>query len=364
MSAQPSPLEQAILQALGNVRDPDLGRDIVSLGFVKRVAVSDGRADVTIELTTPACPVKEKMRGEAQQLILSIPGISEANVDMTAQVRASTGAATTPFLPEVKNVIAVASGKGGVGKSTVSANLALSLLRAGARVGLLDADVYGPSIPTILGISDKPAVTEKNFLIPVTQYGLKVISVGFFIGEQEAVIWRGPMLSKLLDQFLGMVEWGELDYMVVDLPPGTGDIQLSLCQKIPLAGAVIVSTPQDVATKVAQKAITMFRKLNTPVLGVIENMSYFICSHCGQREDIFGTGGAEQAAARLDIPFLGRIPLSTSLRATSDSGRPEMVDAPESIVAKAFIHAAENLAAQLSIAAMKGEAGQEIKISF
>ena len=359
-----SPIVEQILAALRNIRDPDLGRDIVSLGFVKNIEVSSGKADLTIELTTPACPVKDKMREEAHQLVLSVPGIREANVNMTAQVRATASPSSSQFLPGVRNTIAVASGKGGVGKSTVSANLALALERSGASVGLLDADIYGPSIPTILGITAKPAATEKNFLVPVQQYGVKVISVGFFIGEEDAVIWRGPMLNKLLDQFLGMVEWGDLDYLVIDLPPGTGDIQLSLCQKIPLAGAIIVSTPQDVALKVAQKAITMFRKLNTPVLGMIENMSYFICRHCGQREEIFGSGGAEKTAQRLNIPFLGKIPLATSLRASSDSGRPEIIDNAQSPVAQAFIHVAENMAAQISIAAMKGEVGQEVKISF
>ncbi|MBI3939453.1 MAG: Mrp/NBP35 family ATP-binding protein [Acidobacteria bacterium] len=363
MKDEQSPRVQAILKALSHVHDPDLGRNIVSLGFVKEVEIAGDKANVTIELTTPACPVKEKMRGEAQRLILAVPGIREANVNMTAQVRTTMGPGN-PLLPGVKNVVAVASGKGGVGKSTVSANLALALLHSGARVGLLDADIYGPSIPTILGITGKPAVTEKNLLIPVIQYGLKVISVGFFINEDEAVIWRGPMLSKLLDQFLGMVDWGELDYMIIDLPPGTGDIQLSLCQKIPLAGAVIVSTPQDVAVRVAQKAITMFRKLNTPVLGIIENMSYFVCSHCGLPEEIFGTGGAERASQRLGIPFLGKIPLATSLRATSDAGRPELLDHLESPIPRAFVSVAENLAAQLSIAAMKGELIQEIKVSF
>lgn len=364
MSTQQAIVVQEILKALSQVRDPDLGRDIVSLGFVKNVEVSDGKANVTIELTTPACPVRETMRAEAEQLILTVPGIREANIQMTSQVRGSMSPEASQLLPGVKNVIAVASGKGGVGKSTVSANLALALERAGARVGLLDADIYGPSIPTILGITSKPTATEKNFLIPVAQYGLKVISVGFFIDEEEAIIWRGPMLSKLLDQFLGMVEWGDLDYLIVDLPPGTGDVQLSLCQKIPLAGAVIVSTPQDVAIKVAQKAITMFRKLNTPILGIMENMSYFICNHCGQREEIFGSGGAERVAQRSGIPFLGKIPLATSLRATSDSGRPEIVDNPQSPMAQAFICVAENLAAQISIAALKGELQQEIKVSF
>jgi ATP-binding protein involved in chromosome partitioning len=364
VSSEPSPRVKEVLKVLGNVRDPDLGRDIVSLGFVKQVEISGDKADVTIELTTPACPVKEQMRTQAEEWILTVPGIRQVNVNMTAQVRSSAGPAAGQFLPGVKNVIAVASGKGGVGKSTVSANLALALQRSGASVGLLDADIYGPSIPTILGITSKPAADAKNFLIPVSQYGLKVISVGFFISEDEAVIWRGPMLNKLLDQFLGMVNWGELDYMIIDLPPGTGDIQLSLCQKIPLAGAVIVSTPQDVAIKVAQKAITMFRKLNTPVLGMIENMSYFVCGHCGEREEIFGTGGARRAAERLEIPFLGSIPLATSVRSSSDEGRPEMIDHPDRPMAQAFMRVAENLAAQLSIAAMKGELVQEIKVSF
>jgi len=364
MPDQQQQLEQEILRVLANVKDPDLGRDIVSLGFVKNVSVVDGMADVTIELTTPACPVKDQMKNQAHQLISALPGIRQASIKMTAQVRPTLSPGGSPFLKDVKNVIVVASGKGGVGKSTVSANLALALQRCGARVGLLDADIYGPSIPVILGIKARPAVTEKNFLIPVEQYGLQVISAGFFINEEDAVIWRGPMLNKLLDQFLGMVEWGELDYMIVDLPPGTGDVQLSLCQKISLAGAVIVSTPQDVAIKVAQKAITMFRKLNTPILGMIENMSYFVCSGCGQREAIFGTGEAERAAERLEIPTLGKIPLATSIRSSSDSGRPEIIDHPESPMARAFIQVAENLAAQISIAAMKGELSQAVKLTF
>ncbi len=250
------------------------------------------------------------------------------------------------LIPRVKNIIPVASGKGGVGKSTVSANLALALARTGAKVGIMDADVYGPSIPTILGIQDKP-LTQDNRIIPVKKYGVKVISMGFFVPANDAVIWRGPMLHKMVQDFLGTVDWGELDYLIVDLPPGTGDIQLSLCQTIPVTGAVIVSTPQDVAWNVAQKAIAMFNKLNAPVLGVIENMSSYVCSHCGQKDEIFGTGGAKRAAERLGIPFLGEIPLVTSIRSTADKGDPIVHSDPGNPSSQSMIKIAEKLAAQV-----------------
>ncbi|MDA2928228.1 Mrp/NBP35 family ATP-binding protein [Acidobacteria bacterium AH-259-G07] len=345
------------------MQDPDLGRDIVSLGFVKEVKLCAGVAAVTIELTTPACPVKDQMREQAKQAILALPGIEEANVQMTAQVRPSSSQARS-FLPGVKNVLPVGSGKGGVGKSTVSANLAVALAQSGAEVGLMDADVYGPSIPTLMGISGKPTVDVNNQIIPITQYDLKVISMGFFLPQEKAVIWRGPMLDKMMVQFLGGVQWGELDYLIIDLPPGTGDIQLSLCQKVSLTGAVVVSTPQDVALNVAQKAIAMFEQLNTPVLGLIENMSYYVCSHCGHRDEIFGNGGARQVSERRQLPFLGDIPLSTDIRKHSDQGKPVVLADPESERAKAFVRVAENLAAQISIHNMSGELGQDIKVSF
>ncbi len=257
-------------------------------------------------------------------------------------------------LPLVKNIIPVASGKGGVGKSTVSANLALALAKTGAKVGLMDADVYGPSIPTLLGITAKPE-TRGGRVIPVEKYGLKVISMGLFMPANEAVIWRGPMLNKMIQDFLSVVDWGELDYLVVDLPPGTGDIQLSLCQSISLTGAVIVSTPQEVAWNVAQKAIVMFDKLNTPVLGVIENMSRSVCEHCGETEEIFGKGGAENAAKRLEIPFLGAIPLVKSIRSSSDQGDPVVHSDPESAPARQFIAIAANLLKQLEIRRVQGD---------
>ncbi len=258
------------------------------------------------------------------------------------------------LLPGVKNIIAVASGKGGVGKSTVSANLALALERSGATVGLLDADVYGPSIPTILGITEQPAMTADNRVVPVERYGVKVISSGFFIPQHEAVIWRGPMLHKMIQDLLGVVDWGQLDYLIIDLPPGTGDVQLSLCQSIPLTGALIVSTPQDVAWNVAQKAIVMFDKLNAPILGIVENMSHHVCSHCGGRDEIFGTGGARRAAERLEIPFLGEIPLVTSVRRTADEGDPVVHSAPASIEAKTFVGIAERLVVQVGIRNSRG----------
>jgi len=277
---------------------------------------------------------------------------------MAAPVQSVTQSAKERLLPKVKNVVPVASGKGGVGKSTVSANLALALAKTGQKVGLMDADVYGPSIPTILGIHDKPSMANDR-LVPVEKFGLKVISMGLFVPANDAVIWRGPMLHKMVQDFLGLVDWGELDTLVVDLPPGTGDIQLSLCQTIPLTGAVIVSTPQDVAWNVAQKAIVMFDKLNTPILGIIENMSHHVCVNCGTKEDIFGTGGARRAAGVLSIPYLGSIPLETSIRRTADEGDPVVHSHPESASAKCFFEIAQKLTAEM---ARRYEKGDEKKV--
>src|SRR5213594_3027679 len=295
--------ESQVLDALRVVTDPDLGRDIVSLGFVKNVRVSDGTVGFTIELTTPACPVREQMRQQAREAVAALPGVGGVDVTMTARVRGSPGPVKERLIPSVKNVIPVASGKGGVGKSTVSANLALALAITGARVGIMDADVYGPTIPTLMNVHTLPKPTIEG-TVPAEQYGVKIISMGFFLREDDAIIWRGPMLHKTVQHFLGNVLWGDLDYLIVDLPPGTGDVQLSLCQMIPLTGAAVVSTPQDVALKVAEKAIIMFNKLNTPVLGIVENMSGFVCSHCGSHEDVFGVGGAKRYATERGIPFL------------------------------------------------------------
>jgi ATP-binding protein involved in chromosome partitioning len=346
--------EQEILQALRSVKDPDLGRDIVELGFVKNLNIEGDKASFAIELTTPACPVKDKLKEEAKRAALSVPGINSADIQMTARVRPSLGQQKEQLLSQVKNIIPVASGKGGVGKSTVSANLAVALVQMGAKVGLMDADVYGPSIPRIMGVKEGPKVLPGNRVTPPEIHGVKIMSMGFFIGDGEAIVWRGPMLHKTIQQFLWEVEWGELDYLVVDLPPGTGDVQLSICQTISLTGAAIVSTPQDVALKVAEKAIVMFNKLNTPILGMIENMSGYICSHCGLKNEIFGSGGARQYSLQRGIPFLGEIPLDGQVCRDSDSGSPVVISSPVSSAADAFRLIAQNLAAQVSIRNLGG----------
>ncbi|MBI4445005.1 MAG: iron-sulfur cluster carrier protein ApbC [Acidobacteria bacterium] len=357
--------ESQVLGALRSVRDPDLNRDIVSLGFVKDIKICGGAVSFTIELTTPACPVRDQMKEQARAAVQSLNGVEQVQVTMTSQVRSSSQLGIGSMIQGVKNVIPVASGKGGVGKSTVSANLALALAQSGATVGLMDADIYGPSIPTILGVPDyAPQPSPTGRILPVIKYGIKVISMGFFLPRDKAVIWRGPMLDKMVSQFLGGVEWGELDYLLVDLPPGTGDVQLSLCQKIPLTGATIVSTPQDVALKVAEKAIIMFKQLNCPILGLVENMSYYVCSHCGQRDEIFGSGGARRLSEELQLPFLGEIPVATGIRLDSDRGCPTVVSEPGSFLAKAFFDVASNLAAQISIRNLSGELKQDIKVSF
>ena len=344
---------EEIRAALCQVKDPDLGRDIVALGFVQDLRIDGESVSFAIELTTPACPVREQMREDARRAVLSLPGVTSVGVEMTSRVRGAQSEQKDELIPLVKNVVPVASGKGGVGKSTVSANLAIVLARLGARVGLMDADVYGPCIPAIMGAATAPAALNGT-IVPVLRYGVKIVSIGFFVPKGEATIWRGPMLAKLIDKFLAGVEWGELDYLLVDLPPGTGDVQLSLCQRIPLTGAAIVSTPQDLAFNVAEKAISMFTTLRTPVLGLVENMSGFECRHCGQREEIFGSGGARRFAAASGIPFLGEIPLSTDIRTTSDAGSPIVQSMPGSASARAFGRVAENLAAQVSTLSMGG----------
>src|SRR5574337_628067 len=341
--------EQAVLAALATVRDPDLHRDIVSLGFIKNLRIDGGKVSFAIELTTPACPVRKQMEDAARAAVATLPGVQEVDVTMTARVTTSREH-QSGYLPGVRNTVAVASGKGGVGKSTVAANLAVALGQAGARVGLMDADVYGPCIPKLMGVAETLRYTEDGKVIPPLQHGIKIMSMGFFLPKDEAVIWRGPMLHKMIQEFLGRVEWGELDYLVIDLPPGTGDVQLSLCQTVPLTGAVIVSTPQDLALEVASKAILMFRKLKAPILGIIENMSYYHCSHCGQRDDIFGHGGAREAGARSGIPFLGEIPLAAGIRAQSDAGRPVALESTDAAISRAFHEVASQLAARISTA--------------
>jgi len=341
--------EQAVLAALATIQDPDLHRDIVSLGFIKNVRIAGGKVAFTIELTTPACPVRQQMEEAARAAVEALPEVHEVDVSMTSRVTTSPDRRSS-YLPGVRNTIAVASGKGGVGKSTVAANLAVALRQTGAAVGLMDADVYGPCIPRLMGASGALQHTENGKVVPPVQHGVKIMSMGFFLPKDEAVIWRGPMLHKMIQEFLGRVEWGELDYLVIDLPPGTGDVQLSLCQTIPLTGAVIVSTPQDVALEVASKAILMFQKLNVPILGIVENMSYYMCSHCGQRDDIFGHGGAREASDRAGIPFLGEIPLAAAIRANSDAGRPVALESTDVAISRSFHEVAGQVAARIAAA--------------
>jgi ATP-binding protein involved in chromosome partitioning len=355
------PAESEVLHALKQVQDPDLHRDIVSLGFVRHLTVDGGRVGFTIELTTPACPVKDQLKAEAERVVAALPDVTHVAVAMDAKVPEPMRAGGA-ILPNVRHVIPIAAGKGGVGKSTVSANLAVALAKSGANVGLLDLDIYGPSIPGIMGVTDPPRV-EKDKLIPPIAHGVKVISMAFFTKADEATIWRGPMLHKVVEQFLTQVEWGDLDYLLADFPPGTGDVQLSLCQIMPLTGAVIVCTPQEAALQVARRAVVMFERLRTPVLGVVENMSYYQCPHCEHHEHLFGHGGAKHAAEAWGVPLIGEIPLAKPVREAGDAGAPVTAVAPETPLAKAFFVAARNLAARVSVRALAGSQ-PDIKVSF
>lgn len=344
-----------VLRVLGSIQDPDLHRDIVSLGFIKDVEIADGRVSFSVVLTTPACPVKDQMKAAAEKVVLGLPGVREVAVEMkanTAMGRVGLGP-QEKLLPGVRHVVAVASGKGGVGKSTVSVNLALALHQTGARVGLMDGDIYGPNIPLMMGIREPPEVLgEEGKILPVTAYGIKLISIGFFLGGgDQGVIWRGPMVHGAIQQFLRDVKWGELDYLVVDLPPGTGDAPLSLSQLVPLSGAVIVTTPQDVALQDVVKGIAMFRKLEVPIVGIVENMAHFVCPHCGERSDIFGSGGGRRLAERSSLAFLGEVPLDPDIRVGGDEGRPVVASAPNSPQAEAFRKIAGAVAARLSVLA-------------
>src|SRR5919205_212657 len=289
--------EQEVLDALRVVRDPDLHRDIVSLGFIQDMRIEpSGAVAFNINLTTPACPVKDDLRDQARMAVARLPWVTDVKVKLTASTAVARGQGTaTPLIPRVKNVIAVASGKGGVGKSTTSVNLALALSQTGAKVGLLDADIYGPNVPLMMGLKEKPEVQgHEGHIQPVLRYGIKLVSIGFFLDERKPVIWRGPMVHGAIQQFLRDFDWGDLDYLVVDLPPGTGDAPLSLSQLIPLSGVVIVTTPQDVALQDVAKGMAMFKQLEVPVIGVIENMSYFVCPNCNERHEIFGRGAGER----------------------------------------------------------------------
>jgi len=356
--------ETNILDALKEVKDPDLHRDIVTLNFVKNITIEQKNVRLSIELTTPACPVRDELKAAAVQAIRKrFPDIGSVDVEMTSNVTRAERTAQPSPLPQVKNMIAVASGKGGVGKSTVAVNLAVSLALDGARVGLADVDIYGPSLPLMMGITGRPSVKNQR-LQPMEKHNVKAMSIGFLVDPMQAVIWRGPMASSAVKQFIGDVDWGELDYLVFDLPPGTGDVQLTLSQAISLTGAVIVTTPQDISLADARKGLKMFEKVNVPVLGIVENMSYYVCTSCGHRDEIFDSGGGRKAAEELGVPFLGDIPLHTSIRVSGDKGAPIVLEKEKSPQADALRKVARNLAAQVSIrnASRSEEAGIEIRL--
>ena len=372
---------EAVLDALRQVQDPDLHKDIVSLGFIKKAEVDGGKVDVTINLTTPACPVKDQMREQAEKLITALPGVQSVEVEMTATV---PGAASSSELgKDIANIVAVSSGKGGVGKSTVTVNLACALARTGAQVGILDCDVYGPDVPMMMGLSGRPeraGTPDKPKISPKVRHGVKTMSIGYLQDDDQPTIWRGPMLHKAIEQFIGDVEWGELDYLLVDMPPGTGDAQLSLAQLVNLAGAILVTTPQAVSTYDVNKAISMFATVKVPVLGIIENMAGYAIegwvegAQAGQKvhvavgdrdevleldaegrfrtvAQVFGTGGAEQLAERHDFPLLGRVPLNPAVRVGGDAGDPIVVASPGSHLAEIFNEIAGKAAQRIAIRA-------------
>jgi ATP-binding protein involved in chromosome partitioning len=344
--------QERIQEALAQVRDPVLEQTLGQLRAVKGVEIDDSKVRVGIELPLYGHQGREQITSDVQQAIAALDGARGVDVRYSVRVRAVGGALGKGGIPGVKNAIAVASGKGGVGKSTVAVNLAVALAQDGAAVGLLDADVYGPSIPLMLGINTKPVMRD-NRIVPLEAFGIKLMSIGFLLPSDRALIWRGPLVAQLMNQFLNEVDWGELDYLIVDMPPGTGDVQLTLVQKIQIAGAIIATTPQDVALADAVKGIKMFEEVKAPILGIVENMSYFVCSNCGERHEIFSHGGGERTAERYSVPLLGTIPLDTAIRVSGDIGHPVVASAPDSASGKAFKAAARSAALRLATEAVK-----------
>ncbi|MCC7013941.1 MAG: Mrp/NBP35 family ATP-binding protein [Planctomycetes bacterium] len=373
--------EARVLDALRQVQDPDLHQDIVSLGFVKKVELGDDSVSVVINLTTPACPVKDQMKAQAEQLLRALPGVKTVKVEMTADVRHQAGGPPRVLAPEVRHIVAVSSGKGGVGKSTVAVNLAIALAQTGAKVGLLDCDIYGPDVPMMMGLAGAPEQVGRR-LLPKERHGIKTMSIGYLLDDEKPAIWRGPMVHKLIEQFLGDVEWGPLDYLLVDMPPGTGDAQLSLAQIVPLSGAVIVTTPQAVSTFDVGKAIAMFRQVNVEVLGLVENMSGFVLegrvegARAGTQvkfeagtgtqtattnEDgrfqavfnLFGTGGGEMLCKKHGFPMLGRVPLNPAVRVGGDAGDPVTIAQPGSPISAAFREIGGKMAQRVAIRSMQ-----------
>jgi ATP-binding protein involved in chromosome partitioning len=350
----PAPSTDVILDALRVVQDPDLRRDIVALGFIKHLAVDDaGIVAFAIELTTPACPVKDQLRDQAHAAVAALPGVREVRIEMTSSVRTSAvpQGGRQP-VAGVKNIIAVGAGKGGVGKTTVAVNLAVALAQKGSRVGMIDADVYGPNVPIMLGVQAR-IETDGEKMIPVEKFGVRCVSMGFLANDSDAVIWRGPMLHSVMRQFLHDVRWGELDYLVIDMPPGTGDVALSLSQHVTVTGAVVVTTPQTVSVADSRRALQMYQKLGVPVLGLVENMSFFTCPGCARESDLFGRGGGERLATELGVTFLGAVPVAEPVRTGGDLGVPIVLAEPDAPAARALVSVAEQVAAQVSISAFR-----------
>jgi ATP-binding protein involved in chromosome partitioning len=351
--------EKDVLRALGQIQDPDLHRDIVSLGFVKNLSIRGGQVSFDVELTTPACPVKDELKAQCEAKVRSLPGVSAVEVKMTSQVRSSApgaGGTNRLQLPTVKNVIAIASGKGGVGKSTVAINLAMALAQSGAKIGLLDADIYGPSIPLMMGTNVRPQMHGER-VIPIEKDGVKMMSMGFLIPEDQPVVWRGPMVHGALMQFMAQVEWGELDYLLIDMPPGTGDAQLTISQSAPLSGAIIVTTPQEVSLLDARRGLMMFQNVKVPILGIVENMAGFVCSHCNEITPIFRTGGGAKIADEFRVALLGSLPIDPRIAEGGDTGRPVVTAHPDSEVAKLYRKIGGEIASRLSIQQAEASGG-------
>jgi ATP-binding protein involved in chromosome partitioning len=358
----PTITESAVLDALRAVQEPELGRDIVTLEMVKSIAVEGDRVGFTIELTTPACPLKDEIETNARAALSAI-GAAEVDITWGAMVRRAQPRQAEQLIPGVKNIVAVASGKGGVGKSTVSVNLAVALAQAGASVGLLDADITGPNIPMMLGVEGQPTASANNRINPLERHGVKVISIQFFVPEGQPIVWRGPLVGGAIQQFLRDVEWGELDYLVIDLPPGTSDAQLTLAQSVPISGAVLVTTPQDVSLADVGKALAMFQRMNVPVLGLVENMTAFACPHCGELTEIFGRGGGERFAAAHGLEFLGGIPLDVTVRQGGDVGVPAVAQREPGPAAHALTAIAQTVAARMSVRAIQADQRPVLTIS-
>jgi ATP-binding protein involved in chromosome partitioning len=358
----PTLTEGSILDALRQVQEPELGRDIVTLNMVKSIAIEGAKVAFTIELTTPACPLKDEIEGNARTVLSGI-GAETIEITWGAMVRRATPQQAEAILPNVKNVIAVGSGKGGVGKSTVSVNLAVALAQAGAKVGLLDADITGPNIPMMLGVTGQPKASESNKITPLERHGVKCISIQFFVPEGQPIVWRGPLVGGAIQQFLRDVDWGDLDYLVVDLPPGTSDAQLTLAQSVPLSGAVLVTTPQEVALSDVGKALAMFKRLSVPILGLVENMTAFACPHCGELTEIFGRGGGERFCQEHGIDFLGGVPLDVTVRQGGDVGVPAVAQREPGPAARALTAVAGAVAARMSVRAAGADQQPLLSIS-